>query len=176
MEVLFSVAITSTWLFSIRRVCIRIFFYHPNKFSRHFTSIPIFVLRGRKRISLRLSPLALLTTISVAQSKIFLSPRSIDSRHLAPIRQVVICVEGIEIFIVAVRLPPGIAALKGTRLKRRGRIKEKKILIKKDEDWKADLYVLSLDERQPPIVERVGSTNRFVSVVGREEHRARALQ
>lgn len=97
--------------------------------------------------------------ISPAQSKIFLFPRSIDSCHLAPIRQVVICVEGIEISIVAVRLPPGIADPRGTRLKRRERIKGKKTFIKKDEDWRADLYVLSLDERQPllSIVERVGS-------------------
>lgn len=81
--------------------------------------------------------LALLTIISVARSKIFLFPRSIDSRHLAPIRQVVICVEGIEISIVAVRLPPGITEAGGSRLKRRRRLREKKTFIKKGEDWRA---------------------------------------
>lgn len=88
---------------------------------------------------LGLSPfaLALLTIISVARSKIFLFPRSIDSRHLAPIRQVVICVEGIEISIVAVRLPPGITEAGGSRLKRRRRLREKKTFIKKGEDWRA---------------------------------------
>lgn len=129
----------------------------------------IFAPRGGKRISLRLSPFALAvpTIISAVQSKIFLFPRSIDSRHLAPIRQVVICVEGVEISIVAMRLPPGITELEGTRLKRRGRIKEKKTFIKKGEDWRADIYVLSLDERQPllSIVERVGSTTSSCSVV-----------
>lgn len=69
----------------------------------------IFTFRGRKRISLGLSSFALaLPIISVAQSKIFLLPRSIDSRHLAPIRQVVICVEGIEISIVACETAPGV--------------------------------------------------------------------
>jgi len=64
-----------------------------------------------------------------------------------------------------------------TRLKRRRKIKEKKTFIKKDEDWRTGLYVLSLDERQPllSIVERVGSTTtssrHFVPVVNREMRR-----
>lgn len=144
--------------------------------------------KGNFGVGLSPFALALPTIISVARSKIFLFPRSIDSRHLAPIRQVVICVEGIEISIVAVRLPPGITEAGGSRLKRRRRLREKKTFIKKSEDWRAPgLYVLSLDEQQPllSIIEHVGSGDdelprHFVPVVDTErcgrKHRGRVPQ
>lgn len=140
-----------------------IFFYNcRDKFSKTFyINCDIHLFYGRKRILLGLSSFALAPPIiSIAQSKIFLLPRSIDSRHLAPIRQVVICVEGIEISIVATETAPRYCETRrDSRLKRRGRIKEKKTFIKEGEDWRAVCTFFSLDERQPllSIVERVGT-------------------